>query len=443
MTFKLTKAVLSLAAMLALSACGVLQGDRDILQGEREPIRSDEGYAGVIPAEIAGSADLRLPRARSNTDWTHPGGNIEHAPVHAALPDALGLAWATDIGEGNGRRHRVTAEPVADRGRIFAMDSIGVVSALNAEGTVLWQTSLGNAAEQADASGGGLAVDGNTLYAASGQGSLYALDVETGDIRWEQALDAAGVAAPTVAGSIVYIVGGDSRAWAIDAGTGRINWTISGAPSEQSFVGGASPAIGRTLAIFPFSNGDVQAVFRRGGFNRWNVNVGGRREGFAVSGISEITAGPVLDSGRVYVGNASGRIVALDSTTGERFWTAQQGTSGEIVPVGRNDLFTISDQNQLMRLSARSGAVIWSRQLPYFLNDNERRRSEIIAHYGPILAGGRLIVASSDGVLRQFSVIDGSELGTVAIPDGAASNPIVVNGTLYVVTGKGQLAAFR
>ena len=35
----------------------------------------------------------------------------------------------------------------------------------------------------------------------------------------------------------------------------------------------------------------------------------------------------------------------------------------------------------------------------------------IYAHYGPVLAGGRLVVASSDGVLRFFSPTDGALVG--------------------------------
>ncbi len=443
MTLKLTKAVLVLATAVSLTACDIASKNSEILPGDREPIRPEEGFAGQISSEVAGSADLRLPRARSNNAWPQTAGDITNAPQHVALAEALSLAWAADIGSGNDRRHRVTAEPVAERGRIFTLDSVGVVSAVSTEGSILWQLDLASSGDAADASGGGLAVDGNSLYVSSAYGSLYAMDVETGTIRWEQELDASGVAAPTVAGGIVYVVGGDSKAWAIDTGTGRINWTMSGVPSAQSFQGGASPAVGRSLAIFPFANGDVQAVFRRGGFNRWNASVSGTRDGFAVSGISEITAGPVLDSGRVYVGNNSGRIVALDATTGDRIWTAQHGTSGGIVPVGRSDLFTITDQNQLMRLSAKTGEVIWSKQLPLYVNENTKRRSDIVVHNGPLLAGGRLIVASSDGTMRQFSVVDGAELGSVTIPSGAASKPVVMDEVLYVVTGKGQLAAFR
>ena len=143
------------------------------------------------------------------------------------------------------------------------------------------------------------------------------------------------------------------------------------------------------------------------------------------------------------MGNHSGRITAINSTTGARIWTAQQGAAGAILPVGRNDLFTISDQNQLLRLSAKDGSVIWSKQLPMFLNEAEKKRADIVVHYGPILAGGRLIVASSDGELRQFSLVDGSQLPSISVSGGAASNPIVVDEVLYVLTAKGELAAFR
>lgn len=443
MTNRLIKTTLALFIGFGVAACGAISGNDDILLGEREPIRANEDFAGVVPAEVSGSAPISIPRARAFSSWTHRGGDIDHAPDHAELGSALALAWTADIGGGNDRRHRVTAEPVAARGQIYTLDSTGTVSALNAQGDIVWQSSVSPSSEPMDASGGGLAVDGETLYVTSAFGALHALETETGNTRWTQDLDASGVAAPTVAGGIVYVGGGDSRAWAINASTGRINWTFSGVPSDQSFAGGASPAVGRSLAIFPFANGDVQAVFRRGGFNRWNASVSGTREGFAVNKISEIAADPVIDNGRVYVGNFSGRIAAFNGTTGNRIWTAEQGANGSILPVGRNDLFTITDQNQLIRLSAKDGSVVWSKQLPHFLNENVKRRAEVVVHYGPVLAGGRLIVASSDGVLRQFSATDGSALASVELPAGAASNPIVVDEVLYVVTAKGQLAAFR
>ena len=102
-----------------------------------------------------------------------------------------------------------------------------------------------------------------------------------------------------------------------------------------------------------------------------------------------------------------------------------------------------------MRLNAHSGEVIWRQQLP---GQPERRRGlfgngprtfESIGHYGPVLAGGRLIVVSSDGAIRQFAPEDGRLLASSALPGGAATNPVVAGQTLYVVSKKGQLLAFR
>ncbi|MEO0380029.1 MAG: PQQ-binding-like beta-propeller repeat protein, partial [Pseudomonadota bacterium] len=81
--------------------------------------------------------------------------------------------------------------------------------------------------------------------------------------------------------------------------------------------------------------------------------------------------------------------------------------------------------------------------LPNFVSDRPGRQVEVFAHHGPILAGGRLIVASSDGLLRSFDPASGSLTGTAEIPSGATTAPVVAGQTLYLVTRKGQLVAYR
>lgn len=81
--------------------------------------------------------------------------------------------------------------------------------------------------------------------------------------------------------------------------------------------------------------------------------------------------------------------------------------------------------------------------MPYFTTERVRRQSGIHAHYGPVLAGGRLFVASSDGVLRVFDPASGTLTGKAEIPGGAASAPAVAGQTLYVVGRDGQLHAYR
>ena len=59
------------------------------------------------------------------------------------------------------------------------------------------------------------------------------------------------------------------------------------------------------------------------------------------------------------------------------------------------------------------------------------------------VAGGRVRVASSDGLLRSFDPKNGALVGSVEIPDGATTAPAVAGGVLYVVSTKGELHAFR
>ena len=94
-----------------------------------------------------------------------------------------------------------------------------------------------------------------------------------------------------------------------------------------------------------------------------------------------------------------------------------------------------------MRLNARDGEVIWAVDLPKFKEDKTRRDSHV--HFGPLLAGGRLIVASSDGEMRSFDPASGALLSSVDIPSGAASQPAIVDGVLYVLSQNGQLHAFK
>ena len=81
--------------------------------------------------------------------------------------------------------------------------------------------------------------------------------------------------------------------------------------------------------------------------------------------------------------------------------------------------------------------------MPNFTKNNVNRRAKVFAHYGPILAGDRLVVASSDGKIRRFNPANGELISVLKMPSGAASAPVVVDGTLYVLSTNGDLLAFR
>jgi outer membrane protein assembly factor BamB len=245
-----------------------------------------------------------------------------------------------------------------------------------------------------------------------------------------------------VSGNLVYLLAGDDTGWAIDTKTGRVEWQISGAASVSNVLGAPAPVVADDLAIFAFGSGEVQAVFRRGGLRRWDASILGERPGRALSKIDDLTGAPVVDGSVLYVGNQAGRIAAINISSGSRIWTAREGAVGPVWPAG-DSIFAVTDRNELVRLDASDGSRVWGVQLPNFVKSKPRKTSEIFTHHGPIVAGGRVIIASNDGVLRAFDPRDGSLIATTDVPGGATTAPVVAGSTLYVVGRKGQLHAFR
>lgn len=430
-----TYVVLAMAGLLA--ACG----EKDvILPGERLDIRG--GAAGAV-SFVNEARPISLPVAVANADWTHRNGGPTHAVSHPTLSTALTPLFSSDIGTGDTRRLRITADPVVTAGRIFTLDARSQVVATSTAGETLWTRTVIPATDNpSDASGGGLAVAGDVVLATTGFGEVVALDTATGGEIWRQDVEAPGTSAPTIVGDLAYVVARDGRAWALELGSGRIRWTLTSTPPTSNFSGGAGAAVNGEFAIFPFPSGEVLAAFPEGGLRRWSTVVTGQRPGQAASNISDIAGDPVIDGDRVYVGNVSGRIVALNINNGDRIWTATEGAVGPVWPAG-GSVFLVNDLGELVRLDAADGTPVWRVELPGFEESREGRQKTRFAHYGPIVAGGRLIVASSDGLIRQFDPTSGALVGTIDIAGGAASNPIVANGVLYVVSKRGQLVAFR
>ncbi|WP_308917962.1 PQQ-like beta-propeller repeat protein [Jannaschia sp. LMIT008] len=431
-----------LLAAILLAACS---NQDPVLPGERQDVRADggPGVLAVVATDVRGPTPIALPAARRLADWPLRVGNVRNDPGHATLRPTPQRVWSTSIGQGDTRRQRITADPVSDGARIFTMDARSRVTATTLDGAIVWSVSLvPNWDRDIDAAGGGLAVAGGTLYATTGYGQLHALDASSGGSRWVQRLDAP-LTAPKPSGGLVYLVSRDGRGWAVAADTGRIRWEVPAAEASIVIATAPAPALTDRLAVFPFGSGEVVATQRDSGVRVWGTSILDSRRGVAYADVGDITGDPVVSGGRIYVGTTSGRIVALDAESGDRLWTARDGAVSPLVAAG-GSVFAVTDRAQLIRLDAATGETVWRADLPFYRNTRRlARRQGVFVHHGPVLAGGRLWVASSDGALRGFDPTSGALAASASLPDGAATRPIAFRDALFVVGSDGTLHAYR
>lgn len=384
---------------------------------------------------------IQVPRPFDNTAWPDDGGYPDHAMYHLALGERLERAWTANAGEGRNRYGRVVAEPVLASGRIFTMDADDIVSAFDAKsGDRLWR--LDPQPKDADATtyGGGVAAAGDRVYIGTGYGQVIALDAATGKEIWRVNVPAPIHAAPTVADGRVFAITVENELDVLSAADGSKLWTHNGLPEPAELAGGASPAVAGDLVVVPYSSGELYALRVENGRALWSDSLAAAQPVGALSSLADIRGAPVIDRDRVFAISHSGLMVAIDLRTGDRVW--EQDIGGVHAPwVAGDFIYVMSSDDELICLTRADGRVRWARQLPQW--ENEDKKKDPIFWAGPVLAGDRLIVISSDGQAISVSPYTGAPLGKADFPDGVFINPVVANKTLYVLTEEADLIAMR
>lgn len=431
-----------IAALVALSGCGVFKGapKKTPTVGNRVPILLSEN--GIETDKSIADVQVLLPAAAVNDAWTQPGGNADKSMGQLALGESPARAWSVSI-NGGSNRERLAAAPVIADNKLFVIDVDAVVHAFTADkGAPLWTAEVSQGKENRGARfGGGVSYDDGKVYATDGLGDVVALNAVDGKELWRAKPGGPLRGSPTVANGTVYVLSQDNQIFALNQPDGKVNWSASGTLESQGVFGVAAPAASQGSVVAGFSSGELNAYRYENGRVLWQDALSRTSITTSVSSLSDIDASPVIDNGRVYAVGQGGRMIALDLSTGQRLW--EQNFAGISTPwIAGEWLFVVTDDARLVCLARSNGKARWIAQLPRFTNEKKNKGNQV-TWFGPILAGGRLILTNSRGQIVNVSPGDGSIQSRVDAGKGFALPPVVANSTLYTIDLKGRVAAWR
>ncbi len=398
------------------------------LPGTRIPVIQ---AAEKIPGELA-NADkpIVLPAARANDAWTQPGGQANNAPGHLALASAVRQTWSADAGTGSTTSGKLTASPIFYDGRVYTLDAAGRVSAFAAGGgSAVWRVNLTPEKQSSEKGyGGGIAVDNGRIYAATGFGTVVALDPASGKKLWEKSLGVPVRASPTAAGDRLFVATSEGRFVCLNGADGNEIWAFRGLPEKTSIISNPSPAVDGDVVVVPYPSGDIIALRISDGQQVWQDSLARTRSVSAIASMSD-AARPAIDAGIVFSVGHGGRMMATQQKTGERLWSIN--VPGTQTPwVAGDSVFVADTTGQLLAITRREGKVQWTVKLP----GNG-------TWSGPTLAGGMLWVASNKGQLVAVEAATGKVVSTQDLGGPVYIAPIVAQGRMYVLTDKARLIA--
>lgn len=170
--------------------------------------------------------------------------------------------------------------------------------------------------------GAGLAEFNKKIYATTGFGGVFCLDMTTGKELWRKDYEAPIRIAPTVGANRVFVQTFDNTLIALNAESGEEIWKITNDFENTTLVGGASPAYNPDLdvVIAAFSNGELRAFKASTGTPLWVDLLVSKKRTNSLSNITAIKANPVIDGDRVYAVGYNSILAAIDLRTGARVW---------------------------------------------------------------------------------------------------------------------------
>jgi len=423
--------------LLGLAACGDRKVNR--IRGDRVPVLTYERDLTADP-ELT-SMRVTLPRPYVNENWPQSGGSVHNAMHHLFVPPELNKAWEADIGAGDNDYERLVGTPVVMSGKIYTVDIKNEVRAFSTtNGKMIWSVKLGDDEPSKVGFGGGLAVADGRLFVTTGWGYVAALNAETGAELWRSDVEVPVRTNPTVADGRVFVLTHDNRLIVLSAGNGEVLWDYIGIVESAGVLGGAAPSVQGDTVVAAFGSGEIFAMRTANGQIAWQDALSRTGALSQVSMLNDIDGNPVIDRGRVYAMNQSGRMVSIDLRTGERVWESNIG--GIYTPwIAGNFIFVMTSDNTIAALSLRDGKVRWVTELQHFEDPIDRKG--LIRWAGPVLAGDRLVIVSSHGYILSVSPYTGEILSGEKLKSGSVLSPIVADQTIYVLTRAGKLIAYR
>lgn len=292
---------------------------------------------------------------------------------------------------------RLYASPTycASRGMLIAVSTKGHILAVEENGKLLWTTEVGNCIYNSAA----LCTHSGLVFISTFEHNLFALDLETGALRWTAKLPLpwgvafgapAGFRDPYAAPALDFqggCVQGSAEHLSRFDSNGRLVWTL-----DLGHTVRATAAISRvySVGLVGAVNGEVLAFDIHSGKITCKYEMEGR-----------LMNSPAISGDRGCIGTSAGEVLCVDLESGDEVWrTRMYGglDHGSITWTPAGDFVMVLSNGNAVCISRDDGKFLWETsqvlELPL-------HRREI--HQTPVISGcGKMLANSYNGYVYLF-----------------------------------------
>lgn len=390
---------------------------------------------------------LTLPGCGTVRDWFRSDTSKATDPTELAdiaNERRVEKLWSESIGDGEGRlgfRQR----PGFDGTTLYVASVDGTLRAIDAEsgderwsqelealsqsrGWRLWKKAIREGGLQSS-----VGVGEGLVVVAGRSGAVFAVSAENGEARWEAQASAEVLAAPLVANGVVVVRSQDGRVVGLNAADGRERWRFERAIPTLSSRGASAPAIAGGLVLIGNDDGTVVALRPDDGIPVWEALVAEPEGRSELERLVDIDADLAVGANALYATSVHGVTAAISIANGQVGWTRDNGGANALA-ITANGVLLAENGGTLWSLDRSSGAALWRQE------GLVRRQPSGVA-----VAGSYAVVGDLEGYLHWFDPSNGEFRARVRVGGARilATPVVTATGVVIAVSDEGRLAAFR
>lgn len=274
------------------------------------------------------------------------------------------------------------------------------------------------------------------VYFGSSDGNLYALDAQTGSLRWKFKTGGIIHSSPALFDGVVYIGSWDTYLYAIDAKTGEQKWKfktgdhpgvhlLEGIQASPAYYDGMVYLGARDGYFYAIKASTGEMAWKYSADNSWIVTTAAAKDDVVYFGTSDsylfiavdaktgiekfkfkahgyVYSSPAIVNNTAYFGDFTGAIYAIDLASGAQFWhttnTSSSSRNGKKVLNAIGDLdFAYAAAGDDASMYATGAKVM----------DKFYSLGSIVS--SPVIAKGVIYFGSADGYLYAVNLEKESE----------------------------------
>jgi outer membrane protein assembly factor BamB len=338
---------------------------------------------------------------------------------------AVQKLWSTSVGDGE-EKLRLALGIAVDGDTVYAAARDGKVTALDANtGKTRWKAETEDDLSAGPSAGSGLVVVGST------SGKLVAFEGATGKQRWSSDVKGEVLAAPLVTADRVVVRLVDGRLRALDPANGQEVWMAEDVVPRLSLRGTSPPVRAGDAVLCGFDTGRVMSVALSNGDILWQAQLNTPRGRTELERLADVDAAVAVAGEEVYAVGYQGRVAMIALDTGQLWWTREM-SSYRGVAIDDDQLYVATSDGGVVAMRRRDGSTVWQQ--------GGLMRRTLSA---PALHLGAVVVGDYDGYLHWMDRSNGRFVarerpGRTRI----SAPPVVVGDRLFAMDDSGKVVAY-